>query len=74
MVIVATPIKKKNGELTPANRIYIYDVEMDNFLHYDLGEDCAPIDAYFDYNDKRFFGVLTNNIKTSKTETKNVDH
>lgn len=45
-----------------SGKFYIYDIEMDNFLNYDLGEGNVPMDAYFDYNDKRFFGVLVNSI------------
>lgn len=60
VVIIADPIKKNVNDDDNLGKFFIYDVEMDNFLSYELDYDTVPLDAYYDHQDKRFFGVLVN--------------
>lgn len=44
---------------SPSTSFYVYDTEMDMFLSYDLGIGKIPVALYWDFKDKRFFGVQT---------------
>jgi len=52
IVIVANNNKFKN-------RFYIYDLEVDNFIHYDL-KNLTPVEPFADNKDKRFFSIVCN--------------
>jgi hypothetical protein len=56
--------------------LFIYDVEMDNFLTFNCGEDRIPLEAFWDRNDKKFFGILCTVIKNENkgADGEKMDH
>jgi hypothetical protein len=55
---------KPNSSQNASNSFYIYDLEVDNFISYDLGLGKVPVAIFWDRKDKRFFGVQTEFTKT----------
>ncbi len=49
-------------------RFFIYDAEIDNFLFFELGPRNVPVNAIWDIQDKRFFGIETEKNKGVEME------
>lgn len=47
----------------PDTKFYIYDVDMDNFMEYQVSKNRIPIEAFWDQHDKRLLGVETEYVK-----------
>ena len=52
----------------PDTKFYIYDIEYDKILEYEVGSHRVPIYCAWDQSDSRFLGVETEFVVTSKQE------
>lgn len=47
----------------PDTKFYVYDVDMDNFMDFQVSNNRVPLEAFWDLNDKRLLAVETEYIK-----------
>ena len=50
------------------SRFYVYDLDMDVFMNFELEGNRAAVEVLWDKNDPRFFVVQTMYLKSQKTE------
>ncbi|KAL4454946.1 hypothetical protein ABPG74_006328 [Tetrahymena malaccensis] len=68
----------QRGKLGPQadNKFYIYDVQTDNFLVYEMPAKCIPLQPYCDRKDRKFFGIsciINKNVQEEKNADENND-
>ena len=54
----------------PDTKIYIYDIDMDKFMHFECSQNRIPVEAFWDQQDARLLAVETEYAKMSNGETK----
>ena len=47
----------------PDTKFYIYDVDMDNFMEFQVANNRVPLEAFWDQNDKRLLAIETEYVK-----------
>jgi len=58
----------------PDTKFYVYDIDMDRFMEQEVSPNRVPVEAYWDQNDARLFGVETEFIKDlSKGDSQELD-
>ena len=61
----------------PDTKIYIYDIDMDNFMQFEVSPNRIPVEAFWDQQDARLLAVETEYAKltgdNSKPEDKKED-
>lgn len=57
----------------PDTKVYIYDVDMDNFMEYQVSRNRIPIEAFWDLGDKRLLAVETEYVKDLENKGSTLD-
>lgn len=47
----------------PDTKFYIYDIDMDNFMEFQVANNRVPLEAFWDQNDARLLAVETEYVK-----------
>lgn len=57
----------------PDTKFYIYDIDMDNFMEFQVQNNRVPLEAFWDQQDKRLLAVETEYVKDLGTKGSTLD-